>query len=122
MDANQTLLVVDRDCAEAVGWLTNKMSLAGLAVVRTFDLQATRHVKAACPCHEDGTEKCDCQMVVLFVYQASCPPGCQPLSLVAHGYHGQTWFSLVDNPAQRPDPALEKTIRRLFSIHFQNVT
>jgi hypothetical protein len=118
MDANPTLLVVDQDCAEAVIWLTHKMSLAGLSVVRTFDLQTTRHIKAGCPCPEHGTEQCDCQMVVLFVYQASC----QPLSLVAQGFNGQTWFSVVDNPTQRPDPALEKSIRRLFAIHFQNIT
>jgi hypothetical protein len=33
-------------------------------------------------------------MVVLLVYPASK----QPVSVIAHGYNGQTWFSVVDTP------------------------
>jgi hypothetical protein len=37
-------------------------------------------------------EACDCQMVVLLVYGKEN----LPVSLVAHGHNGQTWFSLVE--------------------------
>jgi hypothetical protein len=109
MSAGSVLCVMDLDCAAAVTWMTNKVSQAGLAVIRTFDLQTTRYGAASCPCPQHGTDACDCQMVVLLVYQDHH----QPLSLVAHGYDGQTWFSVVSTPEQRPDPALEQLIHGL---------
>ena len=116
MNLGSQLLVVNQDCAEAVAWATHKMSLAGLTVVRTFDLQTTRHLKSACPCPDHGMEECDCQMVVLLVYKDRH----QPVSLIAHGYNSQTWFSVVDIPEQRPDPALELSIRRAFPSSLVN--
>src|SRR5512133_1645983 len=68
------------------------MRQAGLQVIRTFDLHETRVSDANCTCPNHGTEKCDCQMVVLLVYGKEN----QPASLVAHGHNGQTWFSLVE--------------------------
>jgi hypothetical protein len=96
---------------EAITWFTRHASGAGLRVVRTFDLQAARHNPADCPCPHHGTERCDCQMVVLLVYGDSG----WPVSLVAHSYDGQTRFSMVDNPQQRIDPSLERAIRLAFS-------
>jgi len=45
-------------------------------------------------------------MVVLLVYGSH-----QPVSIVAHGYNGRTWFSVVDTPQQQADPFLTATIR-----------
>jgi hypothetical protein len=50
-------------------------------------------------------------MVVLLIYEAKT----RPLTLVAHGYNGRTWFSVVDTPQQRPDPRLETSIFKLTS-------
>jgi hypothetical protein len=53
-------------------------------------------------------------MVVLLVYASDR----RPISLVAHGYNGQTWFSVVDTPQQRADPRLEAAIRRALTPQF----
>lgn len=95
-------------CSEAIGWLIEQLSQASLSVVRTFDLQAARQAQGACPCPYHGTQQCDCQMVVLFIYDGQH----QPLTLIAHGQGAQTWFSVVDTPQQRADPELEAAIRR----------
>jgi hypothetical protein len=52
-------------------------------------------------------------MVVLLVYGS----GRQPVSIVAHGHNGQTWFSVVDTPQQRADPRLEAAIRLALVPH-----
>jgi hypothetical protein len=52
-------------------------------------------------------------MVVLLVYGSEC----QPVSIVAHGYNGQTWFSVVDTPQQRADPRVEAAIRLALVPH-----
>jgi hypothetical protein len=39
-----------------------------------------------------------------------------PITIIAHGYNGQTWFSVVDTPQQRADPQLEAIIRRLVEL------
>lgn len=101
-------LVLDLPCEQAVRWLTQRVGQAGLSVVRTFDLQVARQAQTACPCPQHGTEQCDCQMVVLLVYQQHH----RPVTLIAHGNGGRTWFSVVDTPQQRADPELESAICR----------
>lgn len=99
-------LILEQPCNEAVAWIIRQVSNAGLQVLRTFDLQDARHDPAECPCPHHGTERCDCQMVVLLIYKDDY----QPVSLVAHSHDGRTWFSLVDTPQQRADPWLQRTI------------
>ena len=109
-----SFLTLEVPCDEAVKWVSDRVSYAGLSVIRTFDLQVARHAQMACPCPHHGTDSCDCQMVVLLVYQSNR----RPLTMIAHGYSGQTWFSVVDTPGQRADPHLEAIIRRLLSSPF----
>jgi len=109
MSDNSPFLTLDQSCADAVDWVADKVSQAGLLVVRTFDLQVARHAQIVCPCPHHGTDQCDCQMVVLLVYEANR----QPVTLIAHGYNNQTWFSVVDTPQQRADPRVETTIRQI---------
>jgi hypothetical protein len=109
MSGNTAFLKLDIPCNEAVDWVSHRLSQAGLEVLRTFDLQVARPVMKDCPCPHHGTDQCDCQMVVLLVYPASK----QPVSMIAHGYNGQTWFSVVDTPQQRADPDLEAIIQRV---------
>lgn len=111
MSDNSPFLVLDQPCDQAVAWLEVSVSRAGLSVMRTFDLQVARHAQTVCPCPHHGTGQCDCQMVVLFVYQAER----KPVTIIAHGYNGQTWFSFVDTPQQRADPYLEAAICRQVS-------
>jgi hypothetical protein len=89
-------LVLKRECGEAVEWISDRLNKSGLQVLQTFDLHAARMDPSLCSCPYHGTEQCDCQMVVLLVYENGFPPA----SLVAHGHDGQTWFTLVDSPQQ----------------------
>ncbi len=106
-------LVLQQTCDDAVDWIIRQFSAVGLHVVRTFDLQVARQMSIECPCPHHGTDQCDCQLVVLLVYK----PGYSPISVVAHGYDGQTWFSVVDSPQQHADPKLEATIRHVLIRH-----
>ncbi len=92
MNQNRPVLYIPQPCDEAVLYIIDRMRKSGLQVLRTFDLHDTCMSGTACTCPNHGTEKCDCQMVVLLVYGKDN----QPASLVAHGYNGQTWFSLVE--------------------------
>lgn len=113
MSDHAPFLIVEQSCEAAIDWVIRQMERAGLQVVRTFDLHNARHTHASCPCPHHGAEQCDCQMVVLMVYSGSR----QPVSMLAHGYNGQTWFSLVDTPQQRADPHLETAIRHALVSH-----
>ncbi len=100
-------LVLRRDCGEAVRWVSDHLTGAGLQVVQTFDLHAARLDHGHCSCPHHGTEQCDCQMVVLLVYDNGFPPA----SVVAHSRDGQTWFTLVDSPQQSIHPSLEAGLK-----------
>ncbi len=113
MNSNSPFLLLEQDCREAVEWIIEQFASSGLQAVRTFDLQVARQANVECPCPHHGTEQCDCQMIVLLVYKT----GHQPISIVAHGYDGQTWFSVVDSPQQRADPRLEASIRHTIFSH-----
>ena len=95
---NQTthLLTLNIDSETAVSKVIHRLVEDGLEVVRSFDLQAARAAHTCCTCPHHGTEQCDCQMIVLLVYDRQNGP----LTLVAHGYNGQTHFSLTETPNQ----------------------
>jgi hypothetical protein len=109
MNDNTPFLMLDQPCDKAVEWVLERVSYAGLSVLRTFDLREARPTQAICLCPHHANDQCDCQMVVLLVYHY----GHRPLTMIAHGYSSQTWFSMVDTPQQRADPHLEAIIRRL---------
>src|SRR4030042_3201614 len=109
MNDNSPFLTLDQPCDDAVDWVVSKVNQVGLTVMRTFDLQVARDAQIACPCPHHGTSLCDCQMVVLLVYAVNLAP----VTLIAHGYNHQTWFSVVDTPQQRVDPRIEIIIRQI---------
>jgi hypothetical protein len=111
MSENAALLMMDQPCDVAVDWLMQQARKVCLSVLRTFDLQIARDAQTSCPCPNHGSDLCDCQLVVLLVYEDHRGP----LAIFAHGYEGQTWFSVVDTPQQRADPHLEAVIRCLLS-------
>ncbi len=113
MSNNSPFLLLEQDCHDAVEWIIGQFASSGLQVVRTFDLQVARQANIDCPCPHHGTDQCNCQMVVLLVYKS----GRLPISIVAHGYDGHTWFSVVDSPQQRADPKLEAYIRHAIASH-----
>lgn len=79
---------------EASSWISARLERAGLRVYRSFDLRSAHTVESSCACPYHGTEACDCQMVVLLVYEGQGTPA----TLVLHGHEGRTWMSLVEAP------------------------
>jgi hypothetical protein len=92
-------------------WVDRELTATGLQTLRTFDTQGSQKFNAGCPCPYHGTDPCDCQMVVMLVYQGSR----HPASLVAHGHNDRTWLFIVDTPQQHSDPHLEAAIRQALS-------
>lgn len=109
LNQNRPILSIKQSWADAVPYFVERMKQSGLEVIRTFDLHETRVGETTCTCPNHGTEKCDCQMVVLLVYGKDNLPA----SLVAHGHNGQTWFSLVEFLGGT-DSRLEAQIRNIF--------
>jgi hypothetical protein len=101
MNDNAPFMRMEVPCEEAVTSVSQQMSRAGMSVQRTFDLKQP-FPQIDCPCPHHRTEQCDCQMIVLLVYADDRGP----VSLVAHGYEGKTWFSIVDTPQQHADSDL----------------
>lgn len=108
MNDSPPFLYVNKACDEAVAEVMQQLASANLQVLRTFDFQLARTGLTQCTCPHHGTEQCDCQFVILLVYRDSLPP----TSLVVHGHHGKSWFSLVDSPEQRAAPRTIATIRQ----------
>ena len=113
MSGSLPILILEQPCDSAIDWVVRQISGIGLQVVRTFDLHVARQDPTSCPCPHHGTDHCDCQMVVLLIYGSER----EPISLIAHGYDGQAWFSVVDNPQQKADPRLETAIRLALAPH-----
>ena len=109
MNDNSPFLILDQPCDDAVDWVIGKVNQVGLSVMRTFDLQVAKDAQIAYPCPHHGSELCDCQLVVLLVYAVNLVP----VTLIAHGYNNQTWFSVVDTPQQRADPRIDTMIRQI---------
>lgn len=108
MMSTAPFLILEQPYERALAWVIKQLSDLGLRVLVTFDLQAARHIHTDCTCPHHGTEACDCRLNVVLIYGKS--PG--PVSLLAHGYEGKTWFSLVDTPEQPIDPRLGAMIRK----------
>lgn len=100
------LLNLSTGWQSAISWAIRRLKRAGLQAVRSFDLQVARSAHLDCSCPHHGTELCDCQMVVILVYDQQNPPA----TLVAHSHDRQTQFTLVDTPQQRLDPLLQAAI------------
>ncbi len=105
-------LTADRAYDEVLPWLKQRLSQAGLRVIQTFDLAAARVEAADCPCPHHGTEKCDCQMIILLVYGRSA----EPATLMLHGNHRQTWLALVNTAEQPVDPRMQSAIERAIQL------
>lgn len=95
----------------AMSYLMDALREEGLQTVQSFDLRLARSVHTDCKCPHHGSVKCNCQMVVLLVYENSSSP---PATLAMHGQDGFTEVSLVNSPGQRPPEALGKRISNTF--------
>ena len=107
-----SFLIVDLPCDMALQAAKKKLSQSGLRALQTFDLHTARLTQQDCPCPHHGTSQCNCQMVVLLVYQGEHPPA----TLVIHGNDDTSWFYLINMPQQPIGQHLEKNIQEALSL------
>ena len=99
----------NRQHNEVLPWLKEHLESAGLRVMQTFDLRGTASLSQGyCTCPHHGTAQCDCQLVVLLIYESEDAP----VSLILHGNHGRTWLSLVDWPIQPANPTTVTRVQK----------
>ena len=84
-------LVLDQPFDRVLARVNQQLTSVGLRAVQTFDLQAARlaHPHCAYPYH--GTNDCNCQMVVLFMYGKQEDSA----TMVIHGQDDRSWVSLA---------------------------
>ena len=87
---------------EAITWISTKLERAGLRVYRSFDLRTARNFTGTCSCSYHGSETCDCEMVILLVYQEAGAPA----TVVLHGHRGRTWMLLGESPNESVESAI----------------
>ena len=92
MSALMPFIALDQNSDEVRDRVEQQLTRAGYRVVQTFDLHAARLAHPDCPCPHHGTDNCNCQMVVLLVYQKR---GAAPATLVIHGQDNRSWLSLA---------------------------
>ena len=108
MSALLPFLSLDQTCDKSQVWAVQELANAGLHVVQTFDLNVARLAHPDCTCPNHGTADCNCQMVVLLVYQKKGDPA----TLVIHGQEGKSWLSIAYPDGKRVSQRFETTIRR----------
>lgn len=96
---NTILLNINGD--DAVKTITEALSAHGFYILRSFDLRSALTVsEVGCECPHHGTEKCDCQFVVLLIYGDAA----EPLTLTTHSHNHQTRVQIVRDATTNPDP------------------
>jgi len=106
------LLTLNLDSKNAVKRMMNRLIADGMQVIRSFDLQTAKAAHVECTCPHHGKDECDCQMVVLLVYDDQGTP----LTLVAHGKDNKTHFALVDPPNQVQERILKSKILQAMAL------
>lgn len=102
----QSFLIVEMGCDQVLPIIIKNLSQRGLKVLPTFNLHSIRSNQQGYPCPHHGTEQCDCQMVVLLIYENRG----EPITLLLHGSDGRTKFS-IDEP-----PPIIKSSEKIKSI------
>ena len=111
MSALRPFLALDQTCEQVQVWVNQQLTDDGFRVVQTFDLHVARLAHSDCPCPHHGTDDCNCQMVVLLVYQKQD----DPVTLVIHGQDDKTWLSLANPTGQNANHHLEMLVRRVLT-------
>jgi hypothetical protein len=112
MTQQTPFLTLNTDCERAIQIVNHRLSKLGYHVVRSFDLQVARASYPGCTCPNHGTDKCDCQMVVLLVYSNESAP----ISLTAHSHEGKTYFSISES-SQPCEAEFENSVLQALTLN-----
>jgi hypothetical protein len=105
------LLTVQADGQNVVDQIADVLGKAGLQVVQSFDLQVAKAAHSHCSCPHHGSDKCDCQMIMLLVYDRDG----KPATLVAHGQDGKTHLGMINDANRGHSANLMEIILDIFS-------
>lgn len=112
MSQGTYLLTLNLDNKKAVKRMMDRLAADGMKVIRSFDLQTARAAHVDCTCPHHGKDECDCQLVVLLVYDDQGTP----ITLVAHGKDNKTHFALVDPPESLQERLLKTKILQAMAL------
>jgi len=113
MSALLPFLALDQTCEQVHGWVNQQLAQANFRAVQTFDLHVARLAHPDCPCPHHGTNGCNCQMIVLLVYQKTD----DPVTLIIHGQDDRSWLSLANPTGENTNHHLEMLVRRILNPH-----
>ena len=102
-------LVLDQSCEQVLTWVNEKLTRAGLSATQTFNLQVARLAHPDCLCPHHGSSSCNCQMVVMLVYNKREDPA----TLVIHGQDSRSWISLANPAGRHSNHHLDTILRRI---------
>jgi hypothetical protein len=112
MSQGTYLLTLNLDSKNAVKRMMDRLAADGMKVIRSFDLQTARAAHVDCTCPHHGKDECDCQLVVMLVYDDQGTP----ITLVAHGKDNKTHFALVDPPESLQERLLKTKILQAMAL------
>ena len=112
MHLGTDLLTLNLKSKNAVNRIVKRLTKDGMQVIRSFDLQIARSAHVDCRCPQHGKSECDCQLVVLLVYDEWGTL----LNVVAHGREDKTYFVLAQPPQGVNESRLKNKILQALAI------
>lgn len=112
MSSASPFVTINKPGEDAISWVVQQLGRTGLRVIRTFDMRESWMDDPDCTYSHHGTEKCDCQVMVLLVYSQAKFPA----TIFVQSIQKFTWLYLVDTPEQPVNEDLERTIKTALTI------
>lgn len=88
--------VLAATCEQTVSLLIDRLTQQGYRPKRSFDLRDALHHQPNCSCPYHGTSECNCQYVVLLIYEQTRITA--PAAITIHECDGITQVRLIDMP------------------------
>lgn len=112
MKSTSSLLNLPHDCETAMALVATLLRGDGLRLKRIFDLHSACASPSDPTCPHHGNPFCDCQLIVLWVYDRELPP----VALIGHGSNGETEVCLDTLTEKQPSLELPGRIRQALQI------
>lgn len=109
-----SILNLPLNCVATSDFLSRVFVDEGLSVKRSFDLQSACSAFSdnICPSHGEGP--CDCQLIVLLVYDHLQEQA--PISILMHGHSEKTQIGLFDYSIQSPSIKFEERLLAILAL------